>query len=1169
MVDTGRYRLLGRLGVGSMGVVHRALDRLTGQVVALKRVRLPPDFSAEAAEAELLGLAREFATLAGLRHPHIISVLDYGFDAERAPFFTMELLDGARPILDAGRALPLAERATLLVQALEALAYLHRRGILHHDLKPENVLVAGGRVRLLDFGLAVLSNQQRDDDAFGTLQYLAPEVLDGRPYGEAADLYSLGVIAYELLLGCHPFSAASAGAFVDLVFNHAPDLGALAERPALAALLGRLLAKAPEERPASARAAVSTLCAAISLADPGESALVRDSYLQAAAFVGRKGELAQLTAALDEARVGRGGAWLIGGESGVGKSRLLDELRTRALVEGFTVLRGQGVEGGGRSYQLWREPLRLLVLSGALSDLEAGVLKPIVPDIAALLGRAVPDAPPLGGAENVQRLTRVVVDLLGRQKRPMALLLEDLQWADESLPLLHEAARLLVDRPLLVVATYRDDERPRLPDELPGMRVLALARLDDAGIAELSAAMLGESGRRPDVLALLERETEGNTFFMVEVARALAEESGHLGEIGRATLPDQVFTGGVRRLVQRRLRRVPAADYPLLQLAAALGRRVDLAALAAAAPSENLGRWLLNCAEAQVLEVQAEQWRFTHDKLREGVLAAILAEERAALHRAAAAAIERAYAGDPAPHAGRLAEHYRQAGDAGHEGDWARRAGDYAAVTFAHAEAARHYSRALELAEEPRPRFALLLAREEVAEWRGDRATQAADLQTLSELAEALDDDRCRAEVALRRVRQAASVGDLPAAVSSSAEALRLARAVGDPEAEATARLRWGTALFHQNSFPAAREQLTQALDLARSAELHSLEFDCLVQLGGIAEMEGDYGSGNTLILRALELSRELGDRQREARALNDLAVTAHELGDFATEAAYYEEALRLDRLVGRTDDEILVLLNLGTNAQIRGDYDQAGSLYGEGLGLARRIGNRMLEGYALGNLGDLALELGEFEAAERHYARVLDDARRLRLLGEEAYVLIRLSGLALERDEVEAGEAYAQAALELAQEAGLAREQLEAWTILGWIALRRGDFVEAVRAFEIIVDQLGERGESPGAVNAWVGLAAARLAQGRGAEARFYVERILGWLEAHAPIGVYDLTGLYLTCHRVLAAQGDARATAMLEAGRLLLETRAATIGDPERRRSYLERVRSNRELLAALVAR
>ena len=166
-----RYLLQEQIGQGGMGVVYRATDRLTGENVALKRVTVglqdamatrnfqstltaPASHPSDSSDPRV-SLAQEFETLASLRHPNIISVLDYGFDDEQLPYFTMSLVEDGQSFTDAVKGKPLETQIGLLTQMLQALAYLHRRGILHRDLKPANVVVTGGVAKVLDFGLAL------------------------------------------------------------------------------------------------------------------------------------------------------------------------------------------------------------------------------------------------------------------------------------------------------------------------------------------------------------------------------------------------------------------------------------------------------------------------------------------------------------------------------------------------------------------------------------------------------------------------------------------------------------------------------------------------------------------------------------------------------------------------------------------------------------------------------------------------------------------------------------------------------------------------------------------------------------------------------------------------------------------------------------------------------
>jgi len=700
-----RYVLNDLLGTGGMGTVYQATDRLTGQTVALKRVNASPNdltFASKADEgSHLVALATEFRTLSSVRHPNIISVLDYGFDEARRPYFTMEYLPDAQTILQAGKGKTQQEQIELIVKMLQALVYLHRRNILHRDLKPGNVLVSEGQLKVVDFGLSMEtkthSTMHATQTTAGTLPYMAPELFHGMPISRASDLYAVGVIAYELFTGRHPFSTNNLAVLINEILNKAVKVHDIGLEEDMAVVLERLLTKNKEERSDDAIQVIYDLCQAASLPLPPETEAIRESFLQAAKFVGRHTELSQLTEALTAALEGHGNSYLVSGESGVGKSRLLEELRTLALVKGAVVLRGQAVSEGGRVYQVWRDMLPFLCILTDLDDVEASILKPLVPDISNLLGRDIPDPRPVDPQTTQNRLFALIIKLFQRQSQPVMLILEDLHWAGSgSIGLINHVSRETLNLPLFLIGSYRDDESPKLPERIPGIKVLKLSRLDEPSIKELSTSILGETGRQPQIVELLRRETEGIPFFLIEVVRALAEHAGELNQIGQKLLPEKILAGGIKQIIERRLNRIPEEARKLLQMAAIIGRELDLNVLRTLGPTLNIELWLTLCANAAVLEVQENRWHFTHDKLREYLLEELSAEERPILHRRAAKAIESVYS-DLAKHSAILAHLWRVAGNEEKELRYSELAGQQELANSVYAEGIRLLHRTLEL----------------------------------------------------------------------------------------------------------------------------------------------------------------------------------------------------------------------------------------------------------------------------------------------------------------------------------------------------------------------------------------------------------------------------------------------------------------------------------------
>jgi serine/threonine protein kinase len=258
----GRYELVAALGVGGMGHVYRAIHHGLGKEIALKVLSgMSPELLAR--------FHREAQAIARLDHPGCVRVLDFGVDTTGAPYLAMELLDGvtlADEIARQGK-LPLLRAVHLAQQLVAALAHAHAHGVIHRDVKPGNVMLArgGSRAVLIDFGLASLRDAPALTGAgmaMGSPSYIAPERLLGHTQDARSDLYSAGVVLYEMLAGARPIVGSSPREIMEHALHRpARPLGALRPDvpPLLDALVRRALAKDPAKRFPDAEAMRSAL----------------------------------------------------------------------------------------------------------------------------------------------------------------------------------------------------------------------------------------------------------------------------------------------------------------------------------------------------------------------------------------------------------------------------------------------------------------------------------------------------------------------------------------------------------------------------------------------------------------------------------------------------------------------------------------------------------------------------------------------------------------------------------------------------------------------------------------------------------------------------------------------------------------------------------------------
>ncbi len=721
MLLNDRYRLDSELGSGGMGVVYRAQDMLLERPVAVK-VLNQGGLGSEGHSR----LLQEAQAAAKLNHPNIVAIYDAG-EVDSLAYIVMELVEGAS--LYEQRPKTIDEIIPIASQLCAALEHAHSHGIIHRDLKPENVMVTSdGIAKLMDFGLArsVASRLTMEGTIIGTVFYLAPEQALGKELDGRADLYALGAMLYEFCTGQLPFSGDDPFAIITQHL-HAPVVPPRAKNDAipvsLDALVVRLLSKDPDERPASAALVLEMLDEVASAPSrPQVEAPIELSLLDRIVrgrIVGREGELAEATVLWERARRGEGQLLLVSGEPGVGKTRLVREVVTRAEVSGSLALAGECYAEGGAPFAPFAQIVR-----GAVQDGSQGLDVPefILADLLLLapdLRLYYPDIPPNPSLDPQSDKVRLFENVVAFcqvlcQRTPLLLLLEDVHWADSgTLSLLHYLARRTRRLPLLLVATYRetdlDQTRPlqALLHELNRERLgnqLKLRRLDKTSTENMLAALFAE-GITPDFLAGIYQETEGNPFFIEEVCKALVE-SGKLayadGRWYRPEMSDLEIPQSIRVAIQSRASNLPVDAQEVLTLAAVLGRQFDYELLAAAGRLEenSLIRSLESAVQAQLIEemsgARGGVFRFTHALIPPILRESLSGPRRRRYHRQVMAALEELRPDDLES----LTHHALESGDLQKGYRYSLQAARKAHALYALDEALQHARHALDATEE-------------------------------------------------------------------------------------------------------------------------------------------------------------------------------------------------------------------------------------------------------------------------------------------------------------------------------------------------------------------------------------------------------------------------------------------------------------------------------------
>ena len=927
----GRYQVKRFLGEGGRKRVYLAHDTKLDSDVAIAVIKT------EGLDSDsLTRIRREAQAMGRLRdHPHIVTVHDIG-DEDDHPYIVSQFMAGGdlEGLLQQAEShrLPIDHAVRIANEVRQALEHAHGRGIIHRDLKPGNIwLTEDGTAKLGDFGLAMAVDRSRVTQAgmmLGTVAYMPPEQALGRAADARSDLYSLGCVLYEMVTGRPPFLGDDSVAIISQHINTAPVAPSWhnPEVPrALEALIMRLLAKDPDERPESAATVVEAMSAIMNTASTVAQRVVQEEAnpldrLAGGVFVGREKEMDELRAGLEDALSGHGRLLMLVGEPGIGKTRTSEEFATYAGLRNAQVLWGRCYEGeGAPAYWPWVQVIRSFVHDRDPATLMSE-MGPGAADIAQVVSEVkerlpgLPVPPALEPEQARFRLFDSITTFLKNASRsqPVVLVLDDLHWADKpSLLLLQFLARELRGARLMVLATYRDVELRRghpLADTLGELSREGLSqRILLRGLTEHDVARFIEltAGRKPPE-ALVEavyRETEGNPFFFNEVVRLLVAD-------GRLERPEEVkswsvtIPQGVREVVGRRLNHLSKECNHVLTVASVIGREFGLDALerVTGIPGDRLLEVLEEAVAARVVtEVPraAGRYSFSHALIRETLYEELGTTRRVRLHRQIGEVLEALHGDNLEPHLAELAHHFAEAvqgGDVDKAIDYASRAGERATALLAHEEAEQQYrlaNQALEFQESPddRLRCQLLLALGEAQERAGDPEKAASTLEQAMEVAESLEDGELMGAVALA---YAPAMGRGPLAFTGAGAPLVERALAAQGEGDSALRGRLLAALAH--SLVVLSAPMDRSVALAREAKAMG---ERLGDVGLRAEtlnalhfiLVGPQHTEERLAIasEAIKRAEEAGDKAAILGAHVSYMMDALELGDIKTVDAELE----------------------------------------------------------------------------------------------------------------------------------------------------------------------------------------------------------------------------------------------------------------------------------------
>ncbi|MFQ5752098.1 MAG: tetratricopeptide repeat protein, partial [bacterium] len=973
---------------------------------------------------------------AKLVHPNIVTIHEVG-KAKLGRYIVMEFVDGTplTKLLQTQGAFESGRAMKLTTQILSGVQYAHSMGILHRDIKSENIFVTvKDHVKILDFGIAKIMAKEGltvAGDILGTVEYMAPEQLLGEPIDIRCDIYAVGIVFYQILTNKLPFTDSSPAAVLYKQLNEDPTPPSYYNgkiKKELDQIVLKAIDKNREDRWESAEAfseALETMLkhdfAPTSLHALGPEQIFSDSSASEAekgldsnnlcpVFIGREQEFKKLVRLFKQSSHGQGQTVILKGEAGVGKSTLAERFQNYARQNQAWVLYGACLyQEGMDAYLPYIDALRQFFSkeSHSLPEDERLQLKNIVHDKVPILKEFTerftttfgPTASISEGAAefNSGNLFEGIYNLISflATKRPVLLIIDDLQWADEaSLRLFHYISRYVANNRILLMGISRTDRYDLQKDGKPTMIIDVLARIRrEVNFEEItldrlnreSCDLLIDKSLSPALFTeeFYERiyiETKGNPLFVTETLKLLRESGVIFFNddywFNKQDELELVVPTRVEDVFIRRLSGLSDEEHEILQVAAVQGYKFDVSLVSQLLeiPKIKLLKIFQRVErESQIIASTERGYQFEHPMLADLLYNEIPIALRREYHLMLANELEKMHGPEFGALVGDVAQHFRRGGDDIRAAPLLYQAGVRAFGLSAYRESSLCFEDLIDsiersgqtMAEIISPSdvyFKLGICYEESSRWQESLEAY----NTLLQISEKTNQPKGQTDALLRIGRIHGKLGNWELALSNYERCLQIAKQHQVPNMISRVYNNIGIIYFQTGDYDQATkyfEQTLVAVDCEKGAfdQAHAL-----TNIGIIANIRGDHSAALVSYQKALKIYESKGNRQ-------DLARIYHNIGMTHTDRREWDEAIhafkRCLKLANEVEDKqlyALTYLNMGKTLVRQRNLNKAKEYIEKALKIFKRTDDTLNVAEAYHLFGLIYDTQGDYSASEK-----------------------------------------------------------------------------------------------------------------------------------------------------------------------------------------------------------